>query len=183
MRYCAPAIIVKMVLMRHVTYFQTLARYNHWMNEKLFSICATMSDAERKQNRGAPFNSLHGTWNHLLLTDRMWLGRFKQKPVLAPSLSHELFSDFDELKRERQKTDQQIFDWIDSLSDELLQADLTVTSFSNPTQYTRPLWFFALHLFNHQTHHRGQITTLVEQAGYDCGVTDLGALPPEISPF
>jgi uncharacterized damage-inducible protein DinB len=167
--------------MQHLIYFQTLARYNHWMNEKLLSICAAMSDEERKQNRDAPFGSLHGTFNHLLVTDRLWLGRFKHQPFSVPSLDYELCADFDELKSERAKTDAEIFDWVDSLSEAALQGDLTVTSFSNPTQYTRPLWFFALHFFNHQTHHRGQITALIEQAGYDCSVTDLGAMPPEIS--
>lgn len=167
--------------MQHTTYFQTLARYNHWMNEKLLSICAQMSDADRKQDRGAPFHSVHGTWNHLLVTDQLWLGRFKNQPFSVPSLGHELFADFEELKREREKIDREIFDWVDSLSDDSLQADFTFTSFSNPTEYTRPLWFCALHFFNHQTHHRGQITAMIEQAGYDCGVTDLGAMPPEIS--
>ncbi len=170
-----------MKFMQQVKYFQTLARYNHWMNEKLFSICAAMSDEERKQNRGAPFKSLHGTWNHLLIADRLWLGRFYHQPFSVPSLDYELFSDFDELKREREKTDAEIFVWVDLLTEDALQRDLTVTSFSNPTQYTRPLWFFALHFFNHQTHHRGQMTAMIEQAGFDCGVTDLGAMPPEIA--
>ena len=167
--------------MQHLIYFQTLARYNRWMNEKLFSIGAQMSDAERKHNRGAPFHSLHGTWNHLLVADRLWLGRFKSQPFSVPSLDYELFADFEELKRGRETTDAEIFAWVDLLSDDDLQSDLTFTSISQPAERTLPLWFCALHFFNHQTHHRGQITTLIEQAGYDCGVTDLAAMPPEIS--
>lgn len=169
-----------MKAMHHVTYFRTLARYNHWMNEKLLAVCAAMSDAERKQNRGAPFRSLHGTFNHLLVCDHLWLGRFKAQPFSVPSLDYELCTNFEELKREREKTDAEITEWVASLSDAALQSDLTFTAFSHPTQYTRPLWFCALHFFNHQTHHRGQITALIEQAGYDCGVTDLGAMPLEI---
>lgn len=165
--------------MQHVTYFQTLARYNHWMNQKLLSICAGMTDAERRQNRGAPFRSLHGTFNHLLVTDRLWLGRFKAQPFSVPSLDHELCSDFAELERERENIDQEIFDWVATLSDDTLQTNLTFTSFSHPTERTLPLWFCVLHFFNHQTHHRGQITAMIEQAGYDCGVTDLGAMPPD----
>jgi uncharacterized damage-inducible protein DinB len=61
-----------------------------------------------------------------------------------------------------------------------LQSDLNFTRFSDPTPYTKPLWFCALHFFNHQTHHRGQITAMIEAAGYDCGVTDLGAMSLEI---
>jgi uncharacterized damage-inducible protein DinB len=162
--------------MKNVEYFQTLARYNHWMNQKMFAICSQMSDEERKLDRGAPFKSISGTLNHLLVTDRMWLGRFYANPFVVPSLDYELYADYEELDRERQITDAAISNWVNSLSDEDLLEDLTFTAFSTPTEYTLPLWVCALHLFNHQTHHRGQLTTLIEQAGYDCGVTDLGAM-------
>lgn len=166
--------------MEHLEYFQTLARYNRWMNEKLYAICAAeMTDQERRQERGAPFKSLHGTLNHLLLGDRLWLGRFKNQPFIAPSLSHELYVDFEELKREREISDQVISSWVNALTEEALAGDLTYTSLVNPAERTLPLWFCALHFFNHQAHHRGQVTTLIEQAGYDCGVTDLLMLPQE----
>lgn len=145
----------------------------------MFIICGAMSEQERKQDRGAPFKSISGTLNHLLVTDRLWLGRFYAKPFLVPSLGHELYADFEELQREREITDGAIFDWVNSLTDEALEGNLTFMTFTNPTEFTKPLWVCALHLFNHQTHHRGQLTTLIEQAGYDCGVTDLGAMPLE----
>jgi uncharacterized damage-inducible protein DinB len=153
--------------------FQTLSRYNRWMNGKLYEICAAMSDAERKRDRAAPFRSIHGTFNHLLLADRIWLGRFTGQPFVARSLDQELYSDWSELRAERNLTDEKIEAWIASVSEETLMANLTFTPMSNPQEYSLPLWQCVLHLFNHQTHHRGQITTLIEQAGYDCGVTDL----------
>ena len=150
-----------------------MARYNRWMNEKLYAVCADMPDETRKRQTGAPFRSISGVFNHLLLTDRVWLGRFNGQPFPATSLDQELYADFDEMRSQRKTTDEEISLWAGSLSDEILRASLTFTPMSNPTPRTQPFWIAALHLFNHQTHHRGQITVLIEQAGYDCGVTDL----------
>lgn len=163
--------------MQHTQYFQTLALYNRWMNEKLYAVCGAMPDAMRKQDRGAPFKSISGTFNHLLLADRVWLGRFKNQPFQARSLDQQLYADFEELGDERKVTDEEISDWVSSLTDEVLRAPFSYTTFVNPAQHTQPLWQCALHFFNHQTHHRGQLTVLIEQAGFDCGVTDLLRMP------
>ena len=152
---------------------QTLYRYNHWMNEKLYAVCATMPNELRKEDRGAWFHSMHGTLNHILLADRLWLGRFTAQPFAARSLDQELYSDFQTLWQERRKTDEEIAAWLDALTDEQLAATFTYSTMTNPQQITQPLWEAAVHFFNHQTHHRGQLTTLMEQAGYDSGVTDL----------
>lgn len=152
---------------------QTLCRYNHWMNEKLYAVCASMPDELRKEDRGAWFHSMHGTLNHLLLADRVWMGRFTGMPFAARSLDEELYSDFQTLWQERRKTDEEIAQWLEALSDEQLLADFSYSTMMNPQQITQPLWQAVLHMFNHQTHHRGQLTTLMEQAGYDSGITDL----------
>lgn len=158
-----------------------MSRYNRWMNEKLYAVCADLSDETRKEDRGAPFKSIHGTLNHLLLTDRAWLGRFTGVPFAASSLDQELYADWDELCRERAKTDADIAAWVAGLTEERLAGDLTFTLMSAPGQVmTLPLWVAATHLFNHQTHHRGQLTTLLEQLGCDFGVTDLPRLPPDV---
>src|ERR1700729_2803192 len=90
-----------------------LARYNRWMNLKLYAIASQLTDEERKRDRGAFFKSIHGTLNHLLLSDRVWMARFTgvslPGDVLGPdgirSLDQELYADFEELGRERIKTD------------------------------------------------------------------------------
>lgn len=158
-------------------YFQTMARYNRWMNGNIYNICEQITDEERKQNRGAPFRSIHGVLNHLLLADRIWLGRFLQQPFTATSLDEELYADFDELHRERSLTDDVIDGWVASLTEKALAAPLMFTPISNPQPRTFPLQHCVLHFFNHQTHHRGQVTAMIEQAGYDCGVTDLLVMP------
>jgi uncharacterized damage-inducible protein DinB len=160
-------------------YFCTMSRYNQWMNEKLYAVCATMPDAVRRAERGAFFKSVHGTLNHLLLADRLWLGRFLQWPFVVESLAQELYVDWDELRRERMATDEEIKSWIASLSAGQLAAPLSYISMVNPQPRTYPLWVCVGHFFNHQTHHRGQLTTVMEQLGYDSGVTDLIMLPGE----
>ena len=65
-------------------YALKMARYNRWMNDKLYGHCATLADADRKADMGAFFGSIHGTLNHLLLADRVWMGRFTG-PVFTPA--------------------------------------------------------------------------------------------------
>lgn len=158
-------------------YFQTMSRYNRWMNEKLYGVCDAMPDELRRADKGAFFKSVHGTLGHLLLTDRVWLGRFAHQPFVVQSLDQELYHDWNEMKTERIKTDDAIDAWLASLSDEQLKEPFTFIGISSPVERTFPLWIAAAHLFNHQTHHRGQLTTLMEQLGYDSGATDLPLAP------
>src|SRR5687768_14504218 len=105
----------------------SLRRYNRWMNERLYAACAELTDAVRKEDRGAPFRSVHGTLNHLLLADRVWMGRFTGQPFAVRSLDQELYSDFDELRAARGETDDAIDAWVAGLTDERLAADFTFT--------------------------------------------------------
>jgi uncharacterized damage-inducible protein DinB len=157
--------------------FETFARYNRWMNEKLFAICAGMSDEERKRDLRAPFHSIHGTFNHLLLADRIWLSRFQQQEFHFQTLADELYHDFNELRNEQIKTDYAIDAWLASLSESQLADSFTYHNRTRNQDNTFLLSSVMLHFFNHQTHHRGQITAMIEMLGYDCGVTDLLRLP------
>jgi uncharacterized damage-inducible protein DinB len=158
-------------------YARTMAAYNRWMNERLYTCCGSLSDTERKRDVGAFFKSIHGTLNHLLLADRIWLGRFTGEPFVATSLDQQLFADFGELRVERCATDAAIDAWVSSLSNDALEVELAYTTVVNPQPKRLPLWLAAVHFFNHQTHHRGQLTTLLRQRGIDPGVTDLLWLP------
>jgi uncharacterized damage-inducible protein DinB len=156
---------------------RTMARYNAWMNERLYDCCERLSDSERRRDRGAFFKSIHGTLNHLLLADRVWMGRFTGQPCSVGSLADELYADFTELRKERGITDSAIAAWISSLTEEDLAGTLSYMSIVNPTERRYPLGFAIMHFFNHQTHHRGQLTTLLSQSGIDPGITDLIWLP------
>lgn len=156
--------------------YPTLSRYNRWMNEKLLAVCAELSDEERKRDLNAPFRSIHGTWNHLLLADRIWLGRFNNSPFEFKTLADELYPDFAQLQHQRALTDDAIDDFVVGLTPEKLNAAFHFTSF-DATRHQVKLWICLQHLFNHQTHHRGQITVLLEQLNMDCGVTDFTKMP------
>jgi uncharacterized damage-inducible protein DinB len=167
--------------MMSAEWLAALARYNRWMNDKLYALAATLTDEARKRDAGAFFKSIHGTFNHILVGDRVWLARFKGVPapegLMAPgirSLDHELYADFDELRRERTRTDDELSAWVSGLSAEQLAAPLVYLR--RGQRLESPLWWAVAHLFNHQTHHRGQITTLFSQQGHDPGSTDLVAM-------
>jgi len=165
-----------------------LARYNSWMNRKLYQLCGTLSDEERKRDVRAFFGSIHGTLNHLLLTDRVQLGRFIQSDrtrsidalgneITIRALDQELYSEFDELSRQREQTDALIEQWTqEELTPAFLERTLEYRAMSAPGVYSVPMWAAVIHFFNHQTHHRGQVTTLLSQLGHDIGVTDLMAM-------
>jgi uncharacterized damage-inducible protein DinB len=154
-----------------------MARYNAWMNGKIYDCCSRIPEVQRKQDVGAFFKSIHGTLNHLLLADRVWMGRFVG-PLFTPvSLAQELYSDFDELRREREKTDRDIVAFAEGLDDAALAHTLNYQSIVNPAPRTVAMDLAVMHFFNHQTHHRGQVTTLLMQRGIDPGVTDLMWMP------
>jgi uncharacterized damage-inducible protein DinB len=156
-------------------YARTPARYNRWMNRALHDCSAQLTDAQRKEDVGAFFKSIHGTLNHLLLGDSIWMGRF-QGPVFVPrtgSLAEEVHADFGELRRAREAMDARILDWAGMLTHEVLAGELRYTSIVNPAPRVMPMALAVTHFFNHQTHHRGQVTTLLMQRGIDPGVTDL----------
>ena len=157
---------------------QVMAGYNEWMNRRLYAVCAELSDVERRQDRAAFFKSIHGTLNHLLLADKIWLGRFVGEPFHVAGLDQELFDDFEELRRARGETDRDILQWAAALTDEVLAGTLNYTSISNPAPKVSTMWLAVTHFFNHQTHHRGQLTAMLSQCGKDYGVTDLIAFRP-----
>lgn len=154
-----------------------MAAYNRWMNQRLYAVCAEMADDERKLDRGAFFKSIHGTLNHLLVADSIWMARFEGGNFQFRGLDQELYSDFTELSREREAMDVRIEHWAAHLTEKELDGELRYTSVANPSPKRFTLWVAVTHFFNHQTHHRGQLTTLLSQAGKDPGVTDLIALP------
>lgn len=143
-----------------------MAAYNRQMNQQFYAACSKLDEAALKQDRGAFFKSIFGTLNHLLLVDRLWLGGFTRQTVAFSSLDEELFSNFEALHQARLQTDADIETWAHSLTAEALEAPM-------PGRLSFPLWVTATHFFNHQAHHRGQLSALLSQCGLDYGVTDL----------
>ncbi len=155
----------------------TLCRYNRWMNERLYALCADLSDEERRWDRGAFFGSIHRTLDHIVYADLAFLSRFTGDPESPPELDTELFGDFAELRRERERIDDRLEAWVGGLTRTWLEAPFVYASKVDGLTRRVPAWVLVTHLFNHQTHHRGQLTTLLSQQGLDVGSTDLAFLP------
>lgn len=170
--------------------FQLMAQYNQWMNQKVYEAAGQLSDECLNEHKGAFFGSVLGTLNHILVADIIWLKRFNQHTFELPALgaldtlpdpaglSTILYTVFDELKLAREDLDVVITAFTSQLTEQVLAAPLAYYN-TKGEPYTKQLGHLLMHFFNHQTHHRGQVTTLLNQAGVDVGVTDLLALLPD----
>jgi uncharacterized damage-inducible protein DinB len=160
-------------------YVQRMARYNRWQNQNLYGVADTLSDEERRRERGAFFGSVHKTLSHLLWADQIWMSRFTglPKPKAGIPESVSLFPAWDGLKRERVAFDEVMIAWADRLDPVALEGDLTWFSGALNREVTKPRWMLVTHMFNHGTHHRGQVHCMLTQAGGKPHATDLQALP------
>ncbi len=166
-----------------------MAHYNRWMNERMYEAAASLDAAALSADRGAFFGSILGTLNHIAVADTIWLHRFARHEAgfttlgaltdfpQPSSLTQSLAPDLAGLRAYRQPLDALIERWVAELTPEHLAGNI---SYSNMAGVPSSRNFGALlqHFFNHQTHHRGQASTLLFQAGVDVGVTDLLALIP-----
>ncbi|WP_119460700.1 DinB family protein [Rhodospirillaceae bacterium SYSU D60014] len=137
------------------SYFQRLARYNAWANRRLYDACGRLTRADYVAQRAAFFGSIHKTLNHLLVADRIWLGRFMGKSAGIDALDQILFDDFDALRAARIEEDERILTLVSGYSDSALQGVLAYRNVAGEAKTTPLVWALA-HFFNHQTHHRGQ---------------------------
>jgi uncharacterized damage-inducible protein DinB len=137
------------------------ANYNAWCNERLYDAAALLSDADYRADRGAFFKSLHGTLNHLLVTDRMWMRRFTGVGTAPTRLDAIIHDDLAALRAARQEQDNLIRDYIDGLDDERLAGIIRYDTISLPRPIEQPLAPALDHFFNHHTHHRGQAHCLL----------------------
>lgn len=171
--------------------FIKLAKYNQSMNVAIYSAAETLPDEKRKADLGAYFKSIHGTLNHILWADKNWLRRFivaghgfgrLTASIYENIQDHisvhdfQIHADFDRLRQDRTTLDTKIVTWIsEGLSDAKLQQVLHYRTAIGEDR-SRSFADILTHVFNHQTHHRGQVTTLLSQQGIDVGVTDFIAL-------
>ncbi len=141
--------------------FEMLAAYNAWANERLYDAAARVADQDYRADRGAFFGSLHGTLNHLLLGDRIWMHRFTGEGDEPTQLDAILYDAFDELRAARRAEDARIIAYIGALTEARLAGAVRYRSTRNPTDIEQRLAPLLLHFFNHQTHHRGQAHCLL----------------------
>jgi uncharacterized damage-inducible protein DinB len=156
---------------------QLFAEYNRWMNDKLYDAALRLTDEQRKADRGAFFKSIHGTLNHLVWGDTAWLARLTRRTVTLPPIGTELYADFGELRQARAALDAEIIAWSNGVTEDWLAQPFEWKSVVYARTFLHPTWALVAQMYNHQTHHRGQVTTLLMQLGVDPGVTDIPLLP------
>jgi uncharacterized damage-inducible protein DinB len=164
-------------------YVRAFGAYNAEMNRRVYAAAGRLSDEERKRDRGAFFGSIHGTLNHLLWADQMWMSRFADwpKPQTPGKQSARLYDDFALMQPRREEIDAFIEAWAKGLSDDWLAGQLTWFSGIAQREVTAPRVATVIHMFNHQTHHRGQAHAMLTAAGEDTGDTDIAfILPPSV---
>jgi len=166
-------------------HYLLLANYNRRMNRQVYESIEFLQPEILIEDRSAFFKSILGTLNHILVGDLIWLTRFssfstrylslhKLSEFPRPNgLSDMLYSDLASLKQVRELVDLSIIEW---LSHEVKSDDFENTLvYSNTAGVVseRNLGALVSHLFNHQTHHRGQLSTILNQLDIDVGITDI----------
>jgi uncharacterized damage-inducible protein DinB len=161
-------------------YVRGFSAYNSEMNRRIYAAAGRLSDEDRKQGRGAFFGSIHGTLNHLLWADQAWMSRFAgwPKPAVPGTDSARLYDDFALMQAKRAEIDAGIEAWAAGLTDDGLAGELTWFSGIAQREVTAPKSIVLIHMFNHQTHHRGQAHALLTSAGEKTGDTDLAFILP-----
>jgi uncharacterized damage-inducible protein DinB len=144
------------------SHFQTMARYNRWANARLYAAAAALPDDLYRKDIGLFFRSLHGTLNHLLTTDRIWMRRIDGTGEAPDRLNAILFEEFAALREARKAEDERIVRFVEGLNGNALEAVLDYKTTRGVPQRD-PLRHVLAHLFNHQTHHRGQAHTALSQ--------------------
>jgi uncharacterized damage-inducible protein DinB len=155
-------------------YVQAFARYNRWQNASLMAAADQLSEAQRQHNAGAFFGSIMGTLSHILWGDSAWMNRLTQTPFTPTPIdeSGRLWSDWSAYKLARVAMDERIIEWAHSVDDSFFKNDLTYIT-AKGIQVTKPLDLIVMHIFNHQTHHRGQAHCLLTQFGAKTADTDI----------
>ncbi len=154
-----------------------MAAYGAWMNGRLLDLCGGLSDVERRRDLGAFFKSVHGTFDHLVYGDMAWMSRFTGSPMPPQRIGEIVHESWGELDAARRDMDSRMEAWAADVTDPWLAETMSYVSVNDGKTRILPRWVLVTHMFNHGTHHRGQLTTLMKQLGIDPGVTDLPWLP------
>lgn len=147
-------------------HFQRFARYNQWANSRLYAAVGQLSEADYFRNLSGFFGSIHGTLNHILVGDRAWLRRIEGEGPTVRSLDEELYPDLDSLLQARQAEDHRIARLMADPGNEGFER---IVSYKNMVgeSHSYPLMILLSHVFNHQTHHRGQVHHMLSQLRTD----------------
>ena len=159
-------------------YVTSLANYNKWQNDNIIESADKLDDEQRQKDVGAFFGSIQGTLSHLLWGDSIWLDRLTHTSYQASPIDDSglVWSNWEQYKIARKAMDQRLIRWAETVTNNWLSGVLTYTT-SRGIEVTKPIDLLVTHIFNHQTHHRGQVHCLLTQFGVATKDTDLLLLP------
>jgi len=146
-------------------HFPLMARFNSWVNGRLYESVSKLSDDAYRQDRKAYFGSIHRTLNHLLVVDRLWTGRIEGADRGIRALDQILCDDFESLKAARKIEDRHLIELVDGLDRERLERPVRYRRMIGQGFEEARAGHILLTLFNHQTHHRGQVHAMLTQSG------------------
>lgn len=146
-------------------HFTMMAAYNRWANAALYDATAELDGEEFTRDVSAFFKSMVGTLNHLLVTDRIWMQRFTGEGDAPANLDAILYRGLPALRIAREVEDRRISEWIESLDESAFAGRFSYVTVTNPRVISQRLAPALVHLFNHQTHHRGQAHTILSLLG------------------
>ncbi len=144
--------------------FPTLAGFNQWAYGRIYDCVSALPDDAYRKDRQAYFGSIHATLNHLLLIDRLWTRRIKGTPLGFSALDDILYDNFKELRAAQEAENVALIELVAGVGEDDMQTRIHYEA-SDGTPGERALWMILTTLFNHQTHHRGQVHTMLTQAG------------------
>ena len=159
--------------MTPAAHYRMFGHYNAWANGRLYDAAARLTDEQYRADRGAFFKSVHGTLNHLLVTDYVWMHRFTGEGEASTRLDAILFETFVELRAARQAEDRRIVAYVDGLDDARIAGTIKYRRVSTPEEVEQELAPALAHWFNHQTHHRGQVHVMLSQTPVSPPALDL----------
>lgn len=146
-----------------------MANYNTWVNTQIFEVCRKVSDELYRKDLGTFFGSIHNTLNHILLVDLLYLGRLKgESNDHIHSLKQVLYDDLNSLTNARVEGDGVLTEYVQGLSQDDLNKSVRYTRMSGKV-CEENVEDILLTLFNHQTHHRGQVHAMLTQSGIEKG--------------
>ncbi len=145
-----------------LSHFRLFAGYNAWANERLYEACGKLNERDYLKPRPCFFGSLHGTLNHILVADRIWMGRLEGYDSGITALDQQLYGDFAGLRVARVAEDALIMGYVEGLTADDMEGDVDYTNMAG-NRFRDPVKTILAHLFNHQSHHRGQAHDLLSQ--------------------
>jgi uncharacterized damage-inducible protein DinB len=145
-------------------HFVMLARYNKWANDRLYRMARAVPDEAYRKNVGAYFGSLHGTLNHLLTADRIWMRRLTGIGEHPNQLNATVCDELESLRAAREMEDERLVSFVESLDEAQFERQWDYRTL-NGTPQRQPVGEILAHLFNHQAHHRGQAHMILTVLG------------------